>query len=157
MTVESGVAGDLGAELGFELVERGQGLDGVRLLVEELAADLIGEASTLAEGLVVELVLVLEFLTSEWLAVVLDAVHIGQAADVDHLRLISVVSRADAVDVVEIAMQDEEGVGMLVVGGGCFVLDEGVGEVRGGELGEGLLGGETGGDGHDLRCVRSGC
>ncbi len=39
-------------------------------------------------------------------------------------------------------MQDEEGVVLLLVGCGFGVLDEGMGEIGGGELGEGLLGGD---------------
>jgi hypothetical protein len=145
VAVDGGMAGDLGVELGLELVQ-GVGQDGAGLGVEELAADLVGEAGAFLEGFCVEFVFVLEFLSFEGFAVVLETVDVGQATDEDLLGLVGLVVRELAVDVIEVAVEDEEGVVLLVVGGGLGVLDEGVGEVGGGELGEGLLGEEAGGD-----------
>jgi len=73
---------------------------------------------------------------------VFEAMDVGQAADVDLLGLIGVLAGADAVDVVEVVVEDEEGIALPIVAGGFGALDEGMGELGGGELGVRLLGEE---------------
>lgn len=85
----------------------------------------------------------LELLALEGFAVVLEAMDVRQAADVDLLGGVGLVAGLFAVDVVKVVVEDEEGKVLLFIGGGFGVLDEGLGELGGGELGVGLLGGET--------------
>jgi hypothetical protein len=82
----------------------------------------------------------------EGFAVALETVDVGQAGDEDLLGLIGLIAGELVVNVVEVVVEDEKGVVLLVVRGGLGVLDEGVGEICGGELDIGLLRGAGGGD-----------